>query len=232
MKPMSAMRSASSRTSTSTSVEREVAPLDEVDEAAGRADDDVDALAERVDLRLEADAAVDGLHAPAAAPRPSGASTSTTWLASSRVGHEHEPVRVARLGLADPLDEREPEGERLAGAGLGLAADVAPGEAVADRERLDGERVVDAVAREGVDEVGRNAERLEGRAHGEVLAFVVGSFTVEVPAPTGAVPARPKGRRGGGSILGAAPSSEERREGRAVRYYRTASGSLCSLFPG
>jgi len=44
----------------------------------------------------------------------------------------------ARLGA---LDQWQPEGERLARAGAGLAAHVAPGQRVADRELLDRERL-------------------------------------------------------------------------------------------
>ena len=59
MKPMSSIRSASSRTRTST-WDRSIVPLaGVVEQAAGRRDDDPGAGAEGADLRLEADAAVD-----------------------------------------------------------------------------------------------------------------------------------------------------------------------------
>ena len=80
---------------------------------------------------------------------------------------------MAGLGLAGPLEEREAEGQGLARAGLGLAADVAAGEGVADGQRLDGERGVDAVGAQARDEIGRDAQRLEG-GHEELLAFVNG----------------------------------------------------------
>ena len=106
MKPMSAMRSASSSTRTSIVGERHLAALHEVDEAAGRADDDVDALLERVDLGLEADAAVDGVHAAAAELRQRR--EDLVHLVGELTGrYEHEagrPVDEARLArsLDDP----------------------------------------------------------------------------------------------------------------------------------
>ena len=56
---------------------------------------------------------------------------------------------------------------------LALPQHVAPGEGVGDGELLDGEGFGDALAREGRDEVGVEAEAREGCGHGEVLAFVV-----------------------------------------------------------
>ena len=63
-----------------------VALADEVLEPAGAGDDDVDAAAQAVDLRVLADAAEDGLGAQAGGLRPAAASASSIWLASSRVG--------------------------------------------------------------------------------------------------------------------------------------------------
>ena len=57
MKPMSSMRSASSSTKISTCAEVERALAVVVEQAAGRGDEDVDAAAQLVDLRLHADAA-------------------------------------------------------------------------------------------------------------------------------------------------------------------------------
>ena len=128
----------------------------------GVATDDLDACASRLrDLRVHRRAAVERGDAHADASCRAGASTSTTCLASSRVGHEHERRRVAGLGLADASASiGQAEGERLARAGLGLAAHVAAGEGVGDGGGLDGERLVDALRREGVDDLGPEAERL------------------------------------------------------------------------
>ena len=59
MKPMSSIRSASSRTRISTRRQVDRALADVVEEAAGRRDDDPGAGPEGADLGLEADAAVD-----------------------------------------------------------------------------------------------------------------------------------------------------------------------------
>ena len=74
---------------------------------------------------------------------------------------------MPRLGGRDGLQHRQPEREGLAGARAGLAAHVAPGEGVGDRGLLDGERLVDALGREGVDELGPQAEISEG-SHSDV----------------------------------------------------------------
>ena len=52
---------------------------------------------------------------------------------------------MAGGGVVRPLDGGDSEGQRLAGAGLGLAADVAPGQGGGEREGLDGERFGDAL---------------------------------------------------------------------------------------
>ena len=193
-------------------VDGQLAALHEVDEPAGRADDDVDALAQGVDLGLHRHAAVDGADA-AAAHLPSGASTSVTWLASSRVGTSTRPAG-GRLGLADALEEREPEGEGLARAGLGLAAEVAAGEGVGDGEVLDREGLVDAVAREGATRSAATPSASKVVFMGEVLAFVVVCSCVSVRNG----PARTLGSGGGGSSLVAArTSSDARRRRRAMR---------------
>ena len=112
---------------------------------------------------------------------PSGASTSLTWLASSRVGHEDEAVRAAR---ARPCRRARgagrPKARVLPEPVLALPQHVAPGEGVGDGERLDRERLGDALAGQGRDEVGEQAEAREGCGHGDVARFRrVGT---EVPA--------------------------------------------------
>ena len=72
--------------------------------------------------------------------------------------HEDQRRRVAGPRLLEPLQHRQPERERLARAGLRLAAHVVAGERVFDGGLLDGEGVVDALGRQGVDELGREAE--------------------------------------------------------------------------
>ena len=99
-------------------------------------------LAKRLDLALHVGAAVDGDE-----PHVPGASASGGQLvvapgaASSRVGTSTRARRAPRgSAVRDPLEDRQAEGQGLARAGLGLAADVAAGQGVGDGERLDGER--------------------------------------------------------------------------------------------
>ena len=119
---------------------------------------------------------------PRALPR--GASSSCTWTAELTGGHEDEGAGAAGLGGLDPLEHREPEGEGLARAGLGLAAHVAAGEGVGDGQRLHGEGRRAPHRLERGDEVGRNAQVGE-RLHCGPQGFrgVVRRPTAGVPAP-------------------------------------------------
>ena len=66
-------------------------------------------------------------------------SSSTIWLASSRVGAR---TRAGDAGAGlEQVDQRDAEGERLARAGRGLDEQVVAGERVADDHLLDGERL-------------------------------------------------------------------------------------------
>ena len=151
---MSAMRSASSITRMPTWSRSSSLALEQVDHAARRRDRDLDALLQVADLLVERRAAVERGDAACRVSLPSGASTSTTCLASSRVGTSTSAVGWPGLAAVDGLQHRQPEGERLARAGAGLAAHVVAGERVGDGGLLDGEGVVDALGREGVDELG------------------------------------------------------------------------------
>jgi hypothetical protein len=87
--------------------------------------------------------------------RASGRSSSTIWPASSRVG-----ARISAAGrrASDAVDQRDAEGERLAGAGGRLGEHVAAGEHVGDDELLDGERGVRAALFERIGDRTGNAE--------------------------------------------------------------------------
>ena len=116
----------------------------------------LDAVAQVGDLAVHAGAAVDGGH-----PAVDGLGQRLEHLGDLEGelagGHEDEAAGPLRLGPADAGEQREAEGERLARAGLGLAAHVAAGEAVGDGEGLDGEGGGDAGARS------RAATRAGGR---------------------------------------------------------------------
>ena len=140
--------------------QRELAPFEEVDEAAGRADHGVDALSEGGDLPVHRRAAVDGRDAYAA-HLAQGREHVLDLVGELTGRREHERPRRLRLRPPDSLEQRKAERERLPRAGLGLAAEVAAGQGIGDRERLDREGFGDAVARERVDEIGSNAECFE-----------------------------------------------------------------------
>ncbi|WP_245974072.1 hypothetical protein [Thermomonospora umbrina] len=63
--------------------------------------------------------------------------------------------------MLDPLQQRDAERERLAGARAGLADDVVPAEPDGQGQGLDGERVDDALGLEGVCYLGAYSELTE-----------------------------------------------------------------------
>ena len=97
----------------------------------------------------------------------SGARTSWTWSASSRVGTSTRPRGFRGSAGLEAREHRQPEREGLARAGLGLAAHVAAGERVGDAEPLDGEGLGDALVGQDLHEEGWDAEVFEG----EVVAL-------------------------------------------------------------
>ena len=86
--------------------------------------------------------------------------SAATWIASSRVGHEDERAGPGvRAGRA--LDDRDAEGERLAGARRRLGENVEAGEGVREDERLNCEGMGDPGCRERPDDGRADAELLE-----------------------------------------------------------------------
>jgi hypothetical protein len=69
------------------------------------------------------------------------------------------------LACREALDERQPEGERLAGSRRRLAEHVAAGERVRNNERLDAERLDDAAGGERVLDLRAHAERGKALRH-------------------------------------------------------------------
>ena len=69
--------------------------------------------------------------------------------------------------LSEPLHDRDAEGERLAGPGLGLAGDVPSVERIGNGERLDGKGRVDLVLGQSFSDVVGDAEVEEGLGRGE-----------------------------------------------------------------
>ena len=141
---MSAMRSASSSTTCAMSLERQRLAVEQVDHAArawrrrSRRPPAARAPASRGARRRRR------WRSARRRPRRAARARRATWMHSSRVGTSTMAFGRPGLGVADDLQQRQAEGERLARAGLGLAAHVAAGDGVGDGERLDGKGPVDA----------------------------------------------------------------------------------------
>ena len=113
-------------------VEDDAADLLQVDEAAvlqveqtaGRGHDDVDALLQRTDLRLDGSAAVDGLHVDALHKLREVVQVVGNLQAELARGTEDKCLR-GPLGGVEPLQHGDAEGGRLARARLRQGDDVA-----------------------------------------------------------------------------------------------------------
>ncbi|TKJ19109.1 hypothetical protein A6V29_10450 [Blastococcus sp. CCUG 61487] len=148
--------------------EDQVAALRQVEQPAGGADDDLDALLQRLDLRLERAAAVDGLDAHAALGA-GGGQVAGDLHAQLAGGDDDQRLRdaVATLGRrGDALQQRDAEAEGLAGAGAGLTDEVVAGQRQREGELLDGEGAGDAGVGQRGDDVGVHVEVAEQRAVG------------------------------------------------------------------
>ncbi len=144
----------------------------EVEQSARGADDDVDALAERLDLRLVGPAAVDGEDAYVA-HLARGQQVVGDLRAQLAGRDDDERLRgVGQLlglgpagldvgGDGDALQEREAEAQRLAGAGLGLADDVRAGKGDGERHLLDREGGDDTDGLKGLSGLGKDSELSE-----------------------------------------------------------------------
>ena len=123
-------------------------------------------------------------------------------------GHEDQAARVAGPGLAlvQPGEQRQPEGERLARAGLRAAEHVTAAERVGQRGGLDGERLGDALRLEGTEQ--RRGQPQLGEGHRRPAAAGLGDRAVPVCRGLGrglAGPAHPGDGAVGGAIDRAGP---------------------------
>ena len=205
-KPRSSISSASSSTSIRTWPRSRWRWLARSMSRPGRADDDVDALAQRLDLRLVGAAAVDGEDADAAR-RAGGLEVAGDLDAQLAGRDDDERLRLAGVGevgvgrvlrAGDALQQRDAEAEGLAGAGLGLADDVVAGEGDGERLLLDGEGFGDADGLEGVAGLGEDPEVTEG-GQGKRLYSIRELSSAEAGlrlerAPTGLSGSRPRSR--------------------------------------
>ena len=162
---MSAMRSASSMTTRFTSSSRSEPRSRRSLRRPGVATTTSTPLPSALHLPVHAGAAVDGEHLGLGAPAQ-GLQLLLHLRGELTGRHEHEALGTARGGLLDAGEQREAEGDGLAGAGGRLAADVAAGEAVGERGGLDGEGFGDAELVEARAQVGGHAEGGEGGGHG------------------------------------------------------------------
>ncbi len=161
MKPMSSMRSASSRHEDLDATEVNGPLADMVEETSRGGDDDLRPGAKRTDLRVEADAAVDR----GRANRAMGAVRADALLhlegelarrSSSTQDADGRSSCGARA--VEALKDREDEGGRLAGARLGAREHVATGEDERNRLGLNWGGLEIALVRDRAEELGREPE--------------------------------------------------------------------------
>ena len=178
MKPMSSIRSASSRTRISIA-DRSTMPWPMWSmQPAGRRHDDVGAATEGAELAVVADAAVDrdGLDGPLGAVRPDALldlegqlpggdedeHARRTGPAADRRTRRAVLRRRRRGPAVEMLEDRQHEGGRLAGAGLGAGEHVAARQHERNRLGLDGCGLGIALVRDSAEELGRQPELIKG----------------------------------------------------------------------
>ena len=183
-----------------------LALVDEVLQAAGGGDDDVDAAAQLVDLAAHRRAAVDGgdLEVERLRQRRELVVDLLRELAGR---HEHERAGgAAGAAAADEAgQQRQAEGERLARAGLAAAEDVPAGEGVGQRPDLDGERRGHAAALQ------RGHQASAGRPSWAKVGTTSGARRRRLAAASSGEVER---RRAGGRARGAARRTWRPRTGR------------------
>ena len=123
-------------------IEAEHALLVIIEQAAGRGDDDVAAVLQLLALLVVIDAAVDQRAAQAGvAANRLGVLVDLDGQLAGRCNDQCSRIAVLALGHGgrgeQAIHHRDQEGAGLAGAGLGLAGDVAPGERQRQRHFLD-----------------------------------------------------------------------------------------------
>jgi hypothetical protein len=112
-----------------------------------------------VGLSPEWRAAVDGCHAQPSRACEGGALLRDLDCELTR--RDEDERRRSRGRDVSPLDDRDGEGNRLAGPRRGLGEQIDAFERVGDDELLDGERRLDTARREGIRHGLAGAERAE-----------------------------------------------------------------------
>ena len=154
------------------STELQVTLLCEVQQAARGADDDVDALLQRLDLRLIWASAVDrgdGQLAGLVGLQILGRGDQVTVHLDAKLPGRNDDQSARNTGQrplgvgADPVQQGNAERERLAHAGAGLPDQVVAGQRKRKGQLLDREGVLDAVLGEGAHDLVADAELGECR---------------------------------------------------------------------
>ncbi len=145
----------------------DAALFDQVGQAAGACDEDVDAPLKRRALRVHTDAAVHGEHiAPGGSGQ--GLELAANLLGQLAGGRKDQGTGAAAGATADLGHQRKAEGKRFAGAGWGTGEDVTSGERIGNCSDLNIKGSGDAGALEhGGELVGhaKRAERGSGGVH-------------------------------------------------------------------
>jgi hypothetical protein len=149
-----------------------MALLHEVLESTGACDDDVDAPAQSRNLRTLAHAAVNGRGGQARGASK-GLDRGLHLRGEFTCRQEDESPRTTRAGLrvlvGKAHDEGERKGDGLAAACAPTSEDIATGQRVGQRDRLNGKRRRDALSTQDVDEMCRDAHARETRVVGRSL---------------------------------------------------------------
>ncbi len=151
--------------------QHQAAPLEQVDQSAGRRDDKVDAPVQRVDLlaigrtaedatQLQAERLTEGTQCVGDLHREFA--SRNEHEGARRLRHAHRPRG------REASQHRQAEGHGLAAAGLCAAENVSTGQGVGDRVRLDRERLFDAALAQRHHEGLRQAEFGKGAVGGRL----------------------------------------------------------------
>ncbi len=131
-----------------------MATLHVVEQPAGGRDHDIDPVLQGAGLRLHAHAAVNGYRADLQVTAVS-AGALEHLLGQLARGHEHQrPEHVLRAVRGEPLQDRQHERRRLAGAGLGGSDEIASGQGQGDGFQLNGGGLLVAFVGHGAHQFG------------------------------------------------------------------------------
>jgi hypothetical protein len=157
-------------------VERHAATVEQVGQATGGRDHDVDAVAQGADLLVDRHTAVDRGEAQAhlLGERLHG----RTDLGGQLTGREQDQA-AGGLGTArtsgEPDEDREAEGQGLAGAGASATEHVASRERIGDHRLLDGTGVDDLLACQRGYQRGGEVEGGKGGQHRAAFRLIQGT---------------------------------------------------------